>query len=562
MTIRLSKTDAYLQNAPWEGASHGINRISNGRPHVVVSADVERVASDNFTDHLPQTSAWQDQQGNLWKRFELPTTARQADASDAQGVQEELRLIFDAPFNGDWQSKVILSNQLPRLSGQPDSSPDEIYNGREIRMPLEWAQAAELVEELVDRHIDIVNDLYDLPSVTKPFWRGKAEGMAFRGTAELSERWLGAATAGEPRMALIVRLAQKLPDLLSRTCMRPRHTLRRERQMQFLGRIQEVDSSCLRWLARQPGRTLAEKAGVKQLALGVFRVEDVDTPENRVVRDLLIRAGYACDRYLREHRSAEEHPRVALVKRFQSLLRRLAITTPISQAAPLVGIPQPNYVLLHDARYQIIWKAYLQLVRQQLLEDHVWRWRNRVFAEHFVFALIAVLQLLSRVKDSDRGDVLVAQEQNAGQFCCPLTMLGSWRLLRNSDEIVDLVLGCQLSQHPMAPRGLAALGPDAVLIQRTDSGLKSISAFWTMLEFDLAEPLHQNRVASLASALARLECDCPVRALLVQPALSGGVSVSNASTQDANCRGIQIELPLQNHLDRIVEQVLWALIPV
>ena len=43
-----------------------------------------------------------------------------------------------------------------------------------------------------------------------------------------------------------------------------RKVLSRVRQKVAIGRIQQVDSHCLRWLVRQPGRTAAEKGGARQ----------------------------------------------------------------------------------------------------------------------------------------------------------------------------------------------------------------------------------------------------------------------------------------------------------
>ncbi|MFM8326932.1 MAG: DUF2357 domain-containing protein, partial [Pirellulaceae bacterium] len=99
-------------------------------------------------------------------------------------------------------------------------------------------------------------------------------------------------------MALIVKLAREIARLLGQVCENPRVVLRRSREFQNLSSIQEIDAACLRWIARQPGRDIYERAGSRQQLLGVVRKEDTDTLENRVVRDLLHRARVECSNYL------------------------------------------------------------------------------------------------------------------------------------------------------------------------------------------------------------------------------------------------------------------------
>jgi len=575
------RESASLQVAPWLSTSPTGAIVEEGRPFVVVSGHVERAWTESCSEDLPCSASWRDENSLEWKRFELPASARQADLTNKDGVSEDTRVMLASQTTCDTDLRLALRSQLPRLirNEQTESQPQ---CGQE-KSRTHWIEASETVEDLVDRHIDLVSGLFDAPSTSGPCWHGNAQGVAFRSTGELVSRWHRSAASGEPRMALIVRLARTLPDLLARTCNRPRHVLRRERQLKFVGQIQEVDSSCLRWLARQPGATVAEKAGVKQMAMAVVRVEDVDTPENRVVRDLLIRGAWACDRYVREHRSASEHPRVVQVKRFRHLMRELLFTTPIAEASRLVGIPQPNYVLQHDPRYQVLWQAYIQLVRQQMLEDSVWRWRQRLFAEHFTICLIAALeeivslpgQRLSVILDhsgqpfhveslaelvaSHCGDVLLQLEQNAGQFIDLRTTLGPWRLNSQAQGKVDLVLGHQLHQHPLIPRRLAELGPDAVLVRRSESQPPWIAAFWTMLEFDLVQDRLDDRVISLTEAIQELGSDAPQRALLVQPAAANGTSSVTRTVDLDDSRGVRIRLPLQHDFAQMVEHVKWTL---
>lgn len=527
-----------------------------GRPCVVVPASVMRVWTDASPDDLPCIGSWCDVDGTDWKRFELPMSDIAADATNGECV--ELCQVFWAPrLPEDVDCMVELRRQLPRLARTAsDDRQTEVANGS-ISM-----QSPAVVEDLIDRHIDLVNHLFEVvPKAVKQSgsWQGNLGGVAIRRIADVVKQWCVVGQADEPRMALIVKLANKLPDILAKTCRHPRHTLRRVRQFSPLGRVREVDSACLRWLARQPGATVAQKAGMKQRVLSVVRVEDIDTPENRVVRDLLIRATQACNRYLREYHTS----RVENVEQFRRLLRELLTTTAMADVQPLVGIPQPNYVLQMDPRYAVLWDAWQQLVRQQMLEDSVWRWRQRLFAEHLQFGLVAVLHELSDTTRTHGGDVLLQLEQNAGQFLDPRTALGPWWLKTTTplDRIIriDLVRGDQLARHPLIPKHLAELCPDIVLVKQVANETPWLAAFWTMLDFDIEQSRLDDRVISLSEASTRLGSQGPLRGVIIQPALSASGNGGNQIAELDNCHGLRLPLPLSLGFAAFRDQVSWAL---
>ena len=64
----------------------------------------------------------------------------------------------------------------------------------------------------------------------------------------------------------------------------PRTRLLREHAQHPIHTIREIDTHCMVWLARQPGRTIREKLAGKQHALSVVRRFTPDTPENRVAK--------------------------------------------------------------------------------------------------------------------------------------------------------------------------------------------------------------------------------------------------------------------------------------
>jgi hypothetical protein len=80
----------------------------------------------------------------------------------------------------------------------------------------------------------------------------------------------------EPRKALIVDIAERMHERLPLVVRAVRKILFRERRLLAAGRIVETDSICLRWLVRQPGESIAEKAAVNnQRLLGVYRSHSI-----------------------------------------------------------------------------------------------------------------------------------------------------------------------------------------------------------------------------------------------------------------------------------------------
>lgn len=553
-----------------------------GRPSVVVHGIVEQVTSDVMADALPCVGEWEDDKGVPHRRFELPGSGA---ADENQAVREQLG-VHSSPHD-PLRSEVTITieDQLPRCQGEdrtPDSDPSDKagelrpvelqagHAGKPLLRPdgsSPYQTASMLVERLIDQHVDWVNRLFDNAPKVAPTsaWQGVLGGIAMRRVNDTVSVWQQVDEADQPRMALVVKLARELPAILNRVCRHPRRVLRRERQMQSLGRVREVDPGCLLWLARQPGRSVAERAGPRQQVLAIARVEDVDTLENRVVRDLLSRADSACARYLREHRGVA-HDRVTLVKKFRRQLRSLMKSSPINDAALLVGMPQPNYVLQMDASYSKLWAAWQQLVRQQQLEDNVWRWRQRLFAEHVQISFIAAVSLLADDRHTHGGDVILQREQNAGQFIDRRTALGPWVLKNDSlTRCVDLVRGDQIRKHPLIPAGLAGLSPDFVLVNRCRSAswdsprsefATRLLAVWTMLDFDLGSDQLEDRLLSLSDRVGATKYGGPIRCLLVQP--QGDWQQRETLIELDTCRALRMTLPLQSQLTVIQSQLQWA----
>ena len=180
-------------------------------------------------------------------------------------------------------------------------------------------------------------------------------------------------TRKRPRAGLETTLARELPTVLTQIFDRLRKVLRREREPQPVGRVEQLDAACLRWLTRQPGYTVAQKAGPRQQVLAVVRRENYDILENRVLKDLLLRTTRLTERWLEENeKTFPNHETVKAVKRLSNLCRKGMELEVLQGVSPLHDVPKPNYVLTQDTLYRRIWDAYLLVVEHYRLIEGLW----------------------------------------------------------------------------------------------------------------------------------------------------------------------------------------------
>ena len=201
-------------------------------------------------------------------------------------------------------------------------------------------------------------------------------------------------TNDEPPQQLVSVIASQHLSLIEVLISSMRKILRRKRDMVSISAVQQVDAHCLRWLARQPGHQAQEKAGSRQKLMAVVREETRNTLENRVLKDFIYRVEILARRYLQQYEG--HYPassRVKEVKRLRSCLIN-ALSLPEIQSLPTMKVlVQPNYVLLHDARYSKLWELYRLVLAHTRMSEIVWPKRHRLFAEFFLVWVIARLDL-------------------------------------------------------------------------------------------------------------------------------------------------------------------------
>ena len=195
----------------------------------------------------------------------------------------------------------------------------------------------------------------------------------------------------EPPMKLIVQIAENDFDILQRLLENPRRILRRNQQLVQIGRLQQIDNYCIRWLARQPGYTAEEKAGSRQKLMGVVRYETMDTLENRVLKQYMKLCFNECRRYMLKYSVFSNSKRYGIIKRFLSLVRAGLAMPEFESVGNLHGTPRPNYTLQNNRFYRIIWENYMLLANHITQIEMVWRYRHRLLYEMVKLISMAVI---------------------------------------------------------------------------------------------------------------------------------------------------------------------------
>lgn len=327
-----------------------------------------------------------------WQRWLLPSAASRGD--------EELALRILAPDGSSAIRRLRINGNLGRYD-------------REHRRD-QTNQCALERETLIAVIVDLIAGLLDI---------GPEEQVAqgrMRGWVRTDWRHVAAALAGErdvsePRMALIVRHARDLHRLVAELGQHPRRVLARDRRPQPVHRIQEMDSACLAWYVRQPGRTPVEKAGSRQSLLAVVREETIDTPENRVFKDFLRRSVQAAEAYLAANRNLSGSTRYGEVQRYGRGCAAWLRFPAFASVRGLAGPAKPNYVLTSDQRYRRVWSAYQALLHRQDDVDEAWTWQGRLWAGLVTMAVMTAL-LDAAEETLALAPVYLSREQNRGRW--------------------------------------------------------------------------------------------------------------------------------------------------
>ena len=231
----------------------------------------------------------------------------------------------------------------------------------------------------------------------------------------LRAAWDRAASQDDPRMAEIVRQAKALHPVLVALEKRLRRVLRRDREKVALDRVQEMDRVSMLWLARQPGRSVVERAGADQRVLAITRNEDFDTLENRVLRSYAELAEAVAREWMRENAAMSGAARYRMVQGYHRHCRMLGRELDAAGIGRADPNAQQNYVLQNDAGYRSVWTAWQRLLRRETIEDDLWAWQGETWTDFCVLALTLGLHALPDAKLVSQSPIVTFAEMMAGR---------------------------------------------------------------------------------------------------------------------------------------------------
>lgn len=145
-----------------------------------------------------------------------------------------------------------------------------------------------------------------------------------------------------------------------------RDKILREHAMLPIRAAREVDSNCVQWLSRQPGRTLREKLSGKPYMKAVRRRSSVDTAENRLLRVFLFRL----EQILIERQNVLPATTEETCEELLVSLQRWLRTEDATEIGAWGNLP-PNNTLLQDKLYRKVWDGWLwlQAIDEQITGD-------------------------------------------------------------------------------------------------------------------------------------------------------------------------------------------------
>ena len=316
-----------------------------------------------------------------------------------------------------------------------------------------------------------------------------------------------------PANELILTLVEDLGSKLEQVAKTPRRVLRRERRKVQLGQAQQLDSACLSWLIRKPGKTAIEKAGGAQKILAVVREESFDTLENRVLKDFLAKASSSCERFLRKYAEFENKERFEKVRKFSVQLKRIAKAPFLKTVKSLNSIPKANYVLQQDPTYSKVWDGYEKLSKREKLQDDLFSWRRIAFRDtvRFIAALALVdwdgFEGYERTTPFEQK-LWIREYPEKGSFFsdfdCPISFLTKFGGLK----IVSLILPESVSENQYKgfplKKILSSYGCDLIfLVESPESKVFDILFVWCSLSASGEEISSQTEISSEANRLSR-----------------------------------------------------------
>ncbi|RWK87959.1 MAG: DUF2357 domain-containing protein [Mesorhizobium sp.] len=340
---------------------------------------------------------------------------------------------------------------------------------------------------------------------------------------ELRRRWTEKDEDIPPRMDLIVRHAITLSRTLDELDRAPRRILRRVHQQVPVSRVQELDRRAMTWLVRQPGDTLAERAGDRQRVLAVAREENFDTLENRVLRSYAELAWHVARDYLERNASRRHTSRASKVREFERRCKRLA--RDLADRGVRLAEPgmTPNFVLQQNPRYHAIWNAWQELRDRERVLDELWRWQARSWEEFCALAVMVALVGVPGARLISSAPVSFLDEQRRGSWIAHDNPLAVFHL---PQQRIVVEVRYRMANPTARLRDFAA--PIWIRIGRVgdaEAFLENV-AVWPVWDISGGAVDDEAEEVAQILPLGRL-----AGALVLRPAIFGGSAVSREATK-------------------------------
>lgn len=338
---------------------------------------------------------------------------------------------------------------------------------------------------------------------------------------ELRRRWTTDEDI-EPQLDVIVRHAVILRRVLDELDRAPRRILRRTHRQIPLARVQELDRRSMTWLVRQPGTSLAERAGDRQSILAVAREENFDTLENRVLRAYGELAASVASEYLERNSSKKFSRRARLVEAYGKRSKHLA--RDLSERGVRLAEPgvMPNFVLQQNPRYHKIWNAWDELIKRERENDELWRWQARSWEEFGALAVMVSLVGIHGARLVASAPLTFLDEQDRGRWVDHDNPLGVF-YLSEQGLVVEVYFGMA---RPGASRADFA-APIWINVGRANAADGFLSSIPVWPIWDQKTGLAEGEASDLQEAVALGKKSRLTRGLVIRPAEIEGMSESD-----------------------------------
>ncbi len=480
-----------LIDDPWSLTDHAVSLSDYSDADSVMEVDGRKdpriVCAQNIApwfrtrrNLLPRASFPFRSHGEILSFYYLPTPSKEKQESDFKtslGILDESYLILQ-------------KNSVRRYTDEmaEDSLEAEVNTWINwcIRLFLEVAEAS-------DKNDDTFN------GISRRSWQ-----KVFKHIIRDGEQ--------EAQMSLIVQLSNnaKLRSVLASISRNPRKVLERVRQNMKVSRIQQMDGACIRAYARRPGYDTATKAGAKQELLGLNRIENTDTLENRVYLWVIDTIGKFARKYVRENRKFSTSDRVIGVRRFGSDATAMK-KAPQIETVTIGGLlhpVQPNYPLQMDIRYKEVYDTYLRLRHDEKVYDDAWEWQRVLWG--CSARLVLYSTFLSCFKTPYSNFIYIRGEGVQGRWLNRSDAPGPFNLNKRSYYLIDAwdVVCAEewLGQEELFPgaHDIGRLGCDAILFSQT---LKKILLIWFSFDTSGSNELHSERMEVCQETMKRFQRD-------------------------------------------------------